>query len=484
MNKNKKLFLDCYASFGLGENPFMVRALKPDAMGQRLLIGRDPQIQMVAQRPHKHGKITSLDGHVGVGKTSLVNVAAYECFQAFLQGETTQLLVPLHEAFQLKKDEDVDTFCSTVFRKVAHALLSQRDTLSAYTLSGPNAQHINAWLNSPVVSHLVGSGGLNASLGLPGAASIGVKGDVSVTSQLNTSSGFSEHGFEQLIRTWLDEIFSIQGNGGVVCVIDNLELLESGAAARRTLDALRDKLFNVNGLRWVFCGANGVLHSLAASNRLGAFLNIPIIEVKSISPADIEPLIRVRLKEFSSDAEAVEAALPIRMADLKRLYGIVNFNLRDLLQYADTYCEHQFTLGVVLSTDAQKKIRFEKWLEKNTTDSYNTLSSRISPDAWAVLDIAMSDTFRGTFGVGDYGSFNSNSKIKITEGTFTRWLRDLVKLGLLSKSIDDEVAGNDDGFKRDVFSVTAKGAMVHYARMSKNESQSLLTVNWLRRVHN
>jgi hypothetical protein len=312
---------------------------------------------------------------------------------------------------------------------------------------------------------------------------VSTKGDVGTNNQLNTSTGFSEQGFEQLIRTWLNEIFSVQGNGGVVCVIDNLELLESGVAARRTLEALRDKLFNVNGLRWVFCGANGVLHSLAASPRLGAFLNTPIVEVQNIAPADIEHLLRARLKEFSDDANAAEEALPIRMADLKHLYSIVNFNLRDLLNCADSYCEHQFSVGALSATEEQKQARFEKWLEKNTTDSYNTLSSRISSDAWAVLDIAMSDTFQGNFGVGDYGSFNSNSKIKITEGTFVKWLRDLVKLGLLSKSIDDDTSGSDDGFKRDVFSVTAKGAMVHYARMSKNETHSLLSVNWLRRVH-
>lgn len=479
----KKLFLDCYASYGLCENPFLVQALKADEMGQRLLIGRDAQIQMVAQRLHKHGKITCLDGHVGVGKTSLVNVAAYECFQAFLQGETTQLLVPLHDSFQLKKDEDVGAFCSSVFRTVAQALLAQRGSLSAYKLSGPNAQHVDAWLNSPVVTHVTGGAGISANIGIPGVASVGMKGDLDTNSQLNTSSGFSEQGFEQLIRTWLNEIFSVQGNGGVVCVIDNLELLESGAAARRTLEALRDKLFNVNGLRWVFCGANGVLHSLAASPRLGAFLNTPIIEVQNIAPADIEHLLRARLKEFSDNADATEAALPIRMEDLKHLYSIVNFNLRDLLNCADSYCEHQFSIGVTSASDTQKQARFEKWLDKNTTDSYNTLSSRISSDAWAVLDIAMSDTFQGNFGVGDYGSFNSNSKNKITEGKFIKWLRDLVKLGLLSKSIDDDASGNEDGFKRDVFTVTAKGAMVHYARMSKNESQSLLSVNWLRRVH-
>jgi hypothetical protein len=98
-----KFGLDPYAAIGLIENPFIVHALSADERGKRLLVGRDEELHMVAQRLHKHGKITCLDGHVGVGKTSLVNVAAYECYQAYLRSETPQLLIPAVSAFQLKK---------------------------------------------------------------------------------------------------------------------------------------------------------------------------------------------------------------------------------------------------------------------------------------------------------------------------------------------------------------------------------------------
>ena len=90
-----KFGLDPYATIGLTENPFVVHALSADETGERLLVGRDDDIHLVAQRLHKHGKITCLDGHVGVGKTSLVNVAAYKCYKAYLAGETPQLLLSL-----------------------------------------------------------------------------------------------------------------------------------------------------------------------------------------------------------------------------------------------------------------------------------------------------------------------------------------------------------------------------------------------------
>lgn len=480
-----KFGLDPYAAIGLTENPFLVHALSPDERGERLMVGRDDYLQAVALRLHKHGKITCLDGHVGVGKTSLVNVAAFKCFKAYLAGETPQLLIPSINSYQLKKDGNVDQFCAEIFLGVAQTLLKYMEYLKQYDATNiSQLPHLNAWLNSPVVQHLNTQGGANLSLGLPGVAQMSVQAGVLEAGQVNQSAGFAQSGFESMIRHWLNEIFSVQGNGGVVCIIDNIELLETGISARRTLEALRDKLFTVNGLRWVFCGANGVIHSLAASPRLTAFLNTPIIDVSNIKPNALPKLIAARLAEFSTDPDRAEEDLPVSIDDLKHLYTIVNSNLRDLLALADEYCEFCVTAAKPIRSKENKSTKFEKWLHKATFDRYSDLQSRISANAWAVLDIAMSSQFNGTFGTGDYNSFNQNSTIGFERSTFSKWLRDLVKLGLLTKSIDDET-GEDDGFSRDVYSVTAKGALVEYARRKKNETYSIHppATDWMRRVH-
>lgn len=479
-----KFGLDPYAAIGLTENPFIVHALSPDERGERLLLGRDDDIQLVAQRLHKHGKITCLDGHVGVGKTSLVNVAAYRCFRGYLAGETPQLLIPSVVSFQLKKDGNVEDFCSEVFRGVAQTLLKYASDLRHFQLpAGMSLPHLNAWLNSPIVQHLNVTGGVGFGVGIPGIAQVNSTGGAGTSSQVNQSVGFSQSGFDTMIRQWLDQIFAVQGNGGVVCIIDNIELLETAVSARRMLEALRDKLFTVNGLRWVFCGANGVIHSLAASPRLTAFLSTPVIDVRNIHASTIPNLIRARLTEFSSDASKAEDSLPVELDDLKYLYFLVNSNLRDLLGLADEYCEHCVTSGQPIRVKEKKQAKFEKWLQKATVDRYMALSSRISSNAWAVLDIAMSKQFSGTFGAGDYESFNQNSTISIERSTFARWLRDLVKLGLLSKSIDEEQS-EEEGFSRDVFTVTAKGALVQYARRKRNENYSVAEPKeWMRRVH-
>ncbi|KKB61111.1 hypothetical protein WM40_25075 [Robbsia andropogonis] len=411
-------------------------------------------------------------------------MAAFECFQAYLKAETPQLIIPSVVSFQLKKEAGVDQFCAEVFQGVARTLIQYRDYLKDFDTKGLNLPHLNAWLNSPIVQHFNSSGDLTAGLGVPGIASVAVRGGHSSSGQVNQSVGFAQGGFEAVVKAWLNEIFAVQGNGGVVCIIDNIELLETGVSARRTLEALRDKLFNVNGLRWVFCGANGVIHSLAASPRLTAFLNAPVIDVRNVHPSTIDALVKARLQEFSTDPDKAEDELPISLDDIKYLYRLVNYNLRDLLGLADEFCEFCMQNGKPVRVKEKKQEKFERWLDKATTERYQALSSRVSQNAWAVLDVAMSAMFKGTFGAADYSSFNQNSTIPFERSTFGRWLRELVRLGLLTKSLDDDQGEDDDGFNRDVFSVTAKGALVQYARLKKRENYSVAPAGeWMKRVH-
>jgi hypothetical protein len=479
------LQFDTYAYFGLLENPFLPQALRPDLQGVRLLIGRDDEVDKVARSLHKAGKITCLDGHVGVGKTSLVNVAAFKCYQAFLAGTTQQLLLPVSDPFQLSKEGDEDTFCEVVFRRVAQTLMSHRADLEGLDQLPTGVASLDAWMNSPIVEHINGAMGLTAGIGSPNAATLSATAGTSSARQLNTSAGFSAQGFEELVKRWLREIFGERGHGGVVCIIDNLELLETGVQAKHTLEALRDRLFNVPGLRWVFCGANGVIPCLAASERLSAYLNSPIIDVAHIRPSHLQPLFEARLQEFAMDtADGAWEQLPITLDDLESLYLIVNYNLRELFAKADEYCESIRDKNIAIQDEDHKRSRFKKWLDKATNEKYQVLKTRLPGDAFVILDLVMADEFQGTFGVGNFEALNQNSRVTISERTFKQRLKDMQKAGLITKNVDDESGAKRDGFSRDVYTVTATGAFVHYARLAKNENQGIKQLNWLRRVYN
>lgn len=452
---------DCYTGWGFKENPFQPSPLHPDLRGERLLIGRDTELRQVKTRLHKNGKISCIEGDVGIGKTSLVNIAAFQCLKAYINNEAGQLLIPCTNAFQISSKEDVDQFCTKVFVQVAQTLINEAVKIKDVTFAIDNKASVNSWLNSPLIS--------NVQVGLKAFV------EVSRGTLVNTSAGFSSSGFERLVRDWLLEIFPAHGLGGVVCVIDNLELLETGPKARKILEALRDRLFNAEGLRWVFCGANGIVSSVVASPRLSGYLTRPVLQVESISPDKVSEVLEKRVQEFSFDPS--KASLPITSEKLQELYWIINFNLRDLLAHADDYCTYIFEHGQNPQTDIDKNKRFETWLHKQTQDQYSDLSKRISKDAWELLDTAMSENLKGTFGPGDFNFFKINSYRAIEYKTFVSYMRKFEDLGIVARTVN---ASEEEENKRIIYTVTSKGALVHYARMIKNETRTMAT-QWTRR---
>ncbi|HEX7328897.1 MAG TPA: hypothetical protein VF428_10195 [Casimicrobiaceae bacterium] len=452
---------DYYVDWGFLENPLQPTALNPDDRGERLLVGREGELDVVCRRLHKQKKITCVEGPVGFGKTSLVNIAAHKCFKAFTRGETDQLLIPCRQTFQLDKADTTESFTLRVFTAVAQTLLELSEQMKGLGLSMEGMGQVDNWLNSPrAKAFSMGLGGVSAGMGIAP----------------NASSGFAISGFENRIAGWLKEIFRTHGNGGVVCIVDNLELLETTAKARATLEALRDRLFNTVGLRWVFCGAHGVVHSIASSPRLNGFTTRPVVEVNHLSPEATDAVLQSRISEFAVDP--ARTYLPMMAASFNELYKVLNFNLRDLLSYGDNYCTEVFDSGIAPPNDAGKARRFETWLRTETVDQYRSLQSRIQTDAWTVLDTAMGPQFAGTFGPGDYPVFRVNDLRSLSTEAFQKVLRDFEKHGLVDRSVRE---GDEDEGKQTLYSVTSKGALVHYARVQTKEARVPGTVDWLKR---
>ena len=453
---------DYYVDWGFLENPLQPNALNPDDRGERLLVGREPEVDVVCRRLHKQKKITCVEGPVGFGKTSLVNIAAHKCFKAFARKETDQLLIPCRQTFQLDKTDTTESFSQRVFMAVAQTLLELSENMRGLGLSMEGMAQVDNWLNAPrAKAFSMGLGGVSAGMGVAP----------------NASTGFAASGFENRITDWLKEIFRSYGNGGVVCIVDNLELLETTARARTTLEALRDRLFSTMGLRWVFCGAHGVVHSIASSPRLNGFTTRPVVEVNHLSPEATDAVLQSRIREFAVDADRVY--LPLLASNFNELYKVLNFNLRDLLSYADNYCTEVFDGGLPPKNDAGKARRFENWLRAETVEQYRSLQSRIQPDAWTVLDTAMGTQLAGTFGPGDYHVFRVNDLKSLSQETFHKVLRSFEKHGLVDRSVRE---GDDDEGKQTLYSVTSKGALVHYARVQTKEARVPGTVDWLKRA--
>lgn len=466
--------------WGLRSTPFAVEALRSDAKGERLLRGRDDDIEDVMHKLHREGRITCIDGQFGVGKTSLVNVAVYKCLRAFNAKETNQLLLPCKVTFQLKEDLDVDEFTRNVLCNVV-LTIKEHEPLLKPLCDMTGFEDFHRIIHQPIFKFESGDVANSATFGIPGVASFtsGAKG--ATTESANNTNGFLQTGFEAQVITLVDRLFTSIG-GGVVCVIDNIELLESATKARKTLELLRDRLLAVKGLRWVFCGANGVINSLVASPRLSAFLNTPVLDLKNVSTTDLRALVQARVQEYSVKPEETFQLLPFGMQQIEWLYEVLNFNLRDLLAHLEQYCEYVGQNKIQVHSSVRDAL-FRRWVQAFGEFSYKDVSTRISKNAWLILDAAMSDDFKGTFNAGQFGDFNRNSRVPVVEDTFRKWLRDLRRFDILMQSIPDDGGEEKRENELETYSVTSKGALIFYYRQRAQENLTISEhKSWLKRV--
>ncbi|MFF4473942.1 hypothetical protein ACFYZ3_30870 [Streptomyces sp. NPDC001599] len=423
--------MDFWQGLGFGSNPYVVKPLPSNADGRELLVGRNVELRSLLRRIEEGDTHVVLEGPNGVGKTSLVAVAAWVASDRFRRRETTQLYLSLPEALQIK--EDASEFISDCYFAVARAFLDNEEVLKRAGRKVPKTKDIKAWLEAPVlkgrgltISSPFGGGGLTGS------------------AAANGSAGFSNAGFRATIRTWLRDAFP-EGTGGLVGVIDNLELLETSAAARRLLEEIRDPILQLSGMRWVLCGARGIARSVATTPRLNGVLSDPI-EITPVADEFIPHLIQTRLRHYSVRADS---KAPVSASSFEHVYEVTHKNLRDSLRHAQSFSQVGEAEFFLSKTEREIAEEFTQWLEDEAIK--HEASAKMQPRTWTLLEDLAS--FGGTCSPSDYEQFNFNDRAHMRKNVV-----ELERYGLVNSSRDE-----DDQRRRSI-EITSKGWLVHYAR--------------------
>ena len=357
-----------YNDWGFSSSPFQTSSLPANDLGERLLVGRDVELGSLLRRIPSGPKMSTVEGLNGVGKTSVVNVASYKLFRDFINEGKGSFVIPCGRIFQLNPSQDTDDFVDHVLREVAQTLIER----AAFLVSGSGdlgvetLDRLNTWLNAPQLKSFdAGAFGFQFGRG----------------SENNTSSGFDRSGFRRAVTEWLAELFPNPEQEGVICIIDNLELLQSSEQARTLLERLRDELFNIPGLRWVLCGALGIVFGIASSPRLSGMLYAPV-EIKSIADNVAPSILTSRVDTFS--VTKGHAYLPLVPDDFDVLYQVLNGNLRDVLGDADNFCQWVADRHLP-GTDTEKRELFREWLTDRCRSAFESMEQEVRPRAMRVF---------------------------------------------------------------------------------------------------
>ncbi|MFC9929987.1 hypothetical protein [Streptomyces sp. NPDC127190] len=373
-----------WSDFGFTQSPYDTDSLPPTATGERLLVGREHHIRRLINRLASSSSHVTIEGEAGAGKTSLITIANYR-MKRNSDKARSPLLLPLGEEFQLTTKDGITALEFKVYRAVAEAFIRYRDELRSWGYDAPKVRDVNKWMNSPTVKS-VSAGASIAGFGVTGARS----------ESLNTSVGFAESGLAKTVRNWMRKCFDPQGCGYFVCVLDNLELLVSSASARQALEEMRDTILAESGLRWVICGARGVVRTAASSPRLQGRLCHPI-EVDPLSMDDAIRALEARIGEYSTGGTA-----PVGPIGFRHLYEILKCNLRNTLQKCEDFSFRLHDEGILDADDLECIALLESWLTLRS-DEY-AHNSNISTVGWRLLDEMVDNG--GSCNFEDFESFN------------------------------------------------------------------------------
>jgi len=416
-----------WLDFGYERNLYDTHPIKGDAQGERLLIGRDAELRVVKNRIDNMDAVVSVEGPNGVGKTSLILVAGYQLQrETETRGKNSLILVP--EPFQFTTEDTAVDFKRKVYARIASHFIENEARLRRQLDLQFNLRPLAAWLENPLFTS--GSGSV-AGFG------------AGVSRAANESSGFDTHGFFSIVERLLSSAF--RSEGGVVCVLDNLEILNTSQAARQKLEALRDDLFSKHGVKWVVCGARGIVRSVATSSRLQGRLQEPM-EIEPLRKSSISALIASRVAEYSIGSESVP---PVGARSFSHIFEILNDNLRDALKFSGDFSLWLYDNEKYVPDPDELHELFEVWLA-DQSDKY-AASIIVPPRAWRLFDEICDRG--GAISPSDYEEFGFNSSQNM-RGQVAR----LESADLVTSELDET------DHRRKTINVMAKGWLLRHQR--------------------
>lgn len=351
------------------------------------MVGREKTSKKIQKNLNSSNKYVTVEGLNGVGKTSVINVSIYDAAAQQIKNASGPLFIPCRKVFQLSSGKSADDFKFKVLAEVAQTLIEAKATLpipNGHSKS-PNNAALNRWLNS-IDQRSAGIAtpvrGLNF-------------GQVSTTSE-----GFNKSGLEKAVKDWCQLIFPSTQEGAVVCIIDNLELLQTSKAAREQVEALRDAVLSLPGARWVLCGALGIIEGVAASPRMAGYLQKPI-QISDLDPEHARELFRRRLEHFQKEPSA---ELPLDDNHFVFPFDTLKGNLRAVLSECDSFCLYASDLeddGIEVTNNT-----FYDWFHAQSKEAYDTSVSFLGNRAFQVFETACA---KETFSPSDHAEFGYDS---------------------------------------------------------------------------
>ena len=206
-----------WEEYGFRGNPYSAKPVPPNDLGERILVGRSLEVRAIQNRISMSSNICTVEGANGVGKTSVAMQALYLLGKKPVI-EKKDRIIPVFDILQISPTEEIDSFKYRFFLKLGQAVIDNQHLFSNMK-DIINPDELRRWLSEP---SSMSYGATIAGFGGQGARN------------LNSTSGFADHGIREALIRALKYAFS--DKGGFLFILDNLEILNTSKMARETLE--------------------------------------------------------------------------------------------------------------------------------------------------------------------------------------------------------------------------------------------------------
>ncbi|MEM9010448.1 MAG: hypothetical protein AAGE18_04425 [Pseudomonadota bacterium] len=419
-----------WEQFGFTQNPYDHFPVSADDAGERLLVGRSKELEALMLRIKGRNAIPILEGDIGIGKTSIIAVSSFKLEREFLINGG-QCYLTLNKPFQIEPSQAINQFSENVYREILIKIHEMRNELIDRSVDVGDTKKLYDWLSSEQYLNISGSVG-----GFGGGFS----------NSPNMTEGFSSLGFQNNVNQLLKKMFPHKKKGGIICVIDNLELLEKSSKARATLEAMRDKVLTAHGLIWIVCGARGIVRGVASSPRLQGYLSNPI-DIKPIPLDRIQDLIQRRVSEYKDENQKTNC--PVEQEGFNHIFKICNENLRISFKFCCDFAEWLIDNPQEKLDSSEKLELLKVWLAGEADEFLR--DAKLTPKPWEIFDRIIENG--GSIAPSDHPDFGYETPMAMRPH-----IKALEDAGLVESTIDE----TDQ--RRRTIAVTPKGWLISYSR--------------------
>ena len=299
-----------WEELGLTDNPYDPRPLTISKEGRKLFVGRNKELsQLNSLVSGKKGGIVIIEGNVGVGKTSFVNIFQHDKWKK-------NKYLPSFEKIGLVENVDSVNFMLSVFSNMIHNL--------------ERADNTDAYKRHPIHKQAKSLIATTIEKGYGGQFSVlGTGGGISQQKSISQPVAIVLPSIVDMMNKWIQFVIDKMGYPAILVPIDNLDIIQESGIVE-FLNRMRDTLIERSSVWWILIGKIGLFSLLEReTHRVSEIITGKPIILQPLTLDEIHEMIKIRFENLKVITK-VESLVPREIVDI--LYEVSKGEARYILK--------------------------------------------------------------------------------------------------------------------------------------------------------